>query len=38
MHDYVHWHRSIDYCVELILIDKNLCENLLLFHTETISA
>ena len=25
--DYVHWHCSIDYCVKLILIDENLCEN-----------
>ena len=25
MHDYVHWHCSIDYCVKFILINKNLC-------------
>ena len=26
-HDYVVFHWSIDYCVELILVDNNLCEN-----------
>ena len=26
-HDYVHWHCSTDYCVELILVNKILCEN-----------
>ena len=31
MHDYVHWHCSIDYCVKLILINKNLCENCFYF-------
>ena len=31
MHNYVHWHCSIDYCVKLILIDENLCENYLYF-------
>ena len=38
MHDYVHLHCSIDYHVKLILVDKNLCKLLLLFHTEMISA
>ena len=38
MHDnYLHWHCFIDYCVKLILINKNLCKKLLLFHTEMIS-
>ena len=27
VHDYVHWHCSIDSCFKLILIDENLCEN-----------
>ena len=36
MHDYVHWHCPIDYCVKLILLGKNLCENCS-FHTEMIS-
>ena len=27
MHDYVVFHRSIDYCVELIFIDENSYEN-----------
>ena len=25
MHDYVHWHCSIDYCVKLSLVDKTFC-------------
>ena len=24
-HDYVHWHSSIDYCVELSLVYETLC-------------
>ena len=36
MHDYVHWHCSID-SITLILIDKNIVK-LLFFHTEMISA
>ena len=31
MYDYVHWHCSIDYCVKISLIDKNLCENCIYF-------
>ena len=27
MHDYVHWHCSTDYCVKVILVDENLCED-----------
>ena len=27
LHDYVHGHRSIYYCVKLILLDENLCGN-----------
>ena len=27
MHDYVVFHYAIDYCVELILANDNLCEN-----------
>ena len=27
MHDNVHWHCSIDYCIKLILVDENLSEN-----------
>ena len=27
MHDYVVFHRSIDYCVELSLVGDNQCEN-----------
>ena len=38
MHDYVHWHSSIDYCVRLSLIHKTLCQILLSFHKEMISA
>ena len=34
MYDCVHWHCYIDYCVKLILVDKNLLGKLLLFHTE----
>ena len=38
MHDYMHWHCSIDYCVELSLVDETLCKKLLSFHKELISA
>ena len=39
IHDYVHWHCSINYSVKLILIRKeNLCKNRFLFQTEMISA
>ena len=38
VYDYVHWHCTIDYGVKLILVDENLYEKLLLFHTEMISA
>ena len=31
MHDYVHWHYSIDFCVELILVDEDLCESCFYF-------
>ena len=31
MHDYVHWHCSIEYCFKLILVDKTLCENCFYF-------
>ena len=27
MHDYVHWHCSIDYCVRLVVIDEDLSGN-----------
>ena len=37
MHDYVHWHCSIDYCVKLSLVDETLFKNLLTFHKEMIS-
>ena len=29
MHDYVHWHCSIDYCVKLSLVEEALCKKLL---------
>ena len=38
MHDYVHWHCSIDHCVKLSLVHENLCYKWLLFHKEMISA
>ena len=34
MHDYVHWHCTIDYCVKLIFVNETFCKKLLLFHTE----
>ena len=34
MHDYVHWHCSIDHCVKLSLVDEPLCKKLLSFHKE----
>ena len=36
MHDYVHWHCSIDYCVKISLVNETLCKTLLLFHREMI--
>ena len=38
MHDYVHWHCSIDYCVKLSLVYEILCPKSLSFHKEMISA
>ena len=39
MHDYVHWHCSINYCVKLSLINETLCKKKMLsFHKEMISA
>ena len=40
MHDYVHWHRSIDdmYCVKFKSQRRDFMQNLLLFHKEMISA
>ena len=38
MHDYVVFHCSIGYCVELILVDETLSKKLLSFHKEMISA
>ena len=38
MHDYVHWHCSIDYRVKLSLVYETLCPKLLSFHKEMISA
>ena len=38
MHDYVHWHCSIDDCANLSLVDETLCKKLLSFHKEMISA
>ena len=32
MHDYVHWHRFVVYCVKRSLVDKNLCENCSISH------
>ena len=37
MHDYVHWHCSIDYCVKLSLVNKTYGKTAL-FHPEMISA
>ena len=38
MHDYVHRHCSIDYCIKLSLVYETLCPKLLSFHKEMISA
>ena len=34
MHDCVDWHCSTDYCVKLILVDENLCENCFYFSLK----
>ena len=38
VHEYVHWHCSIDYCVKLIVVDKTFTWKVLLFHSEIICA
>ena len=41
MYDYIHWHCSIDYgtvCVKLSLVNETLCQKLVSFHKEVISA
>ena len=38
MHDYVHWHCSIDNCGKTSLVGETLCKKLLSFHQEMISA
>ena len=36
VHDYVHWHCSIDNCVKLSVIEDTSCKILLSFYKEMI--